>query len=435
MIRVLSRIKSEPWAITREAMDTIIEIAQRENPSPEAVAAKMGRPLENSYDVEFRDGVAILPIAGPLFRYANLFTALSGATSYDLLARDFNAALDNPRVESILLNIDSPGGEASGVSEFADMIYQARGRKPVVAYVGGYGASAAYWLAAAADEVIINDTAILGSIGVVLGVEDSRERDAKAGVRRMEIVSAASPYKRVDPTTDDGRSRLQARVDALADVFVGKVAAYRGVSVETVLKEFGQGDVFVGQAAVEAGLADRVGSFEAVIAEMQSGKFRPSTGTMNAAASGTTEESNMDKQNGAPAADTKPSTLTANQAVEQHPQAAEALRTEAHAAGVAEGATAERARVQAILASEEAAGREELAQHLAFESNTPADAARALLAKAPKAAAKAATQFDQFNAAMTREGNANVGADGEPQSGDSDPANALIETAKAMGLA
>lgn len=256
MIRVLSRIKSEPWAITREAMDTILEIAARDNETPQAVAAKLGRPLENTYDVEYRDGIAILSITGPLFRYANLFTALSGATSYDLLARDFNKALNDPAVESILLNIDSPGGEASGVSEFADMIYAARGKKPVMAYVGGAGASAAYWLASAADRVIVDETAMLGSIGVVLGIEDSRERDTKNGIKRMEIVSAQSPFKRVDPATDEGQSRLQARVDALAEVFVAKVARNRGKDVETVLKVFGQGDVFVGQAAVNAVLAE-----------------------------------------------------------------------------------------------------------------------------------------------------------------------------------
>jgi len=272
-LRILGKIKSEPWAITQAYMDTIMDVAERQNLSPDAVAQKMGRPLENTYDVEYRDGVAILPVTGPLFRYANLFTALSGATSYDLLARDFAKAVDDPRVEAIILNIDSPGGEANGVSEFADQIAAARGKKPIVAYVGGLGASAAYWLAAAADEVVVADTAMLGSIGTVMTVRDSREKEAKAGEKTYEIVSSQSPHKRLDPATDEGRARMQALVDSLSDVFVDKVASYRGTDRDTVLKNYGQGDVLVGQAAVAAGLADRVGSFEGVLSELASGRY------------------------------------------------------------------------------------------------------------------------------------------------------------------
>lgn len=430
MIRILSRIRSEPWAITREAMDTILEIALRENETPQAVAAKLGRPLDNTYDVEYRDGVAILTANGPMFRYANIMTNLSGATSYDLLARDFARALEDNRVRSILLNIDSPGGEATGVSEFADQIFSARGSKPITAYIGGNGASAAYWIASAADEVVISDTAILGSLGTVLGIEDTRQRDAKNGVTRMEIVSSQSPFKRVDPTSQEGQSRLQARVDALSEVFIAKVARNRGVSTDTVLAEFGQGDVFVGLAAVNAGLADRVGSFEAVVSELQA---RALTGSSAyAASSGNHQEIAMGENNGAPAADNKPSNLTAAQVVEQQPQAAEQIRTEAHAAGVA----AERERIQQILASDEAAERAELSQHLAFATDMPAAAALAMMAKAPKAVQAKASGFERLDAAMRAEGNATVGPDGDTANGaEVNPGDSLVNTAKAMGLA
>lgn len=428
MIRVLSRIKSEPWAITREAMDTILEIAARDNESPQAVAAKLGRPLENTYDVEYRNGVAILSVAGPLFRYANLFTSISGATSYDFLARDFRAALDDPKVESILLNIDSPGGEASGVSEFADMIFNARGKKPIVAYVGGYGASAAYWIASAADRIIIDDTAMLGSIGTVLGIEDSRERDAKNGIKRMEIVSAQSPYKRVDPSTEEGKSRLQARVDALSEVFIAKVARNRGKDVDTVLNEFGQGDVFVGLAAVNAGLADRVGSYEGVLSELQS-TTNGRAGAI-AAAGGNNEEIAMGEKTDGAGADNKPSTLTAAQVVEQHPQAAADLRAEA--------ISGERARIKGILASEEATGREQLAQHLAFDTDNGIEGAVAMLKVSPKAAATTdKSGFEKLDAVMKAEGNADVGADNDAtnQSEDDKAYAALLGGARAVGAA
>lgn len=433
MIRVLSRIKSEPWAITREAMDTILEIAQRENDSPQAVAARLGRPLDNTYDAEIRDGVAILSINGPLFRYANVFTIISGATSYDLLARDFAAALENPRVTSILLNIDSPGGEASGCSEFADMIYSARSRKTVAAYVGGSGCSAAYWLAAAAGEIVIADTAILGSIGVVLGITDTRARDEKTGVRYFEVVSAVSPYKRIDTNTDEGLARVQARVDALADVFVAKMATFRGTDTETVINNFGQGDVFVGQAAVQAGLADRVGSFEALVAELSSGTYRAPSGNSNAAAGGINQEDIMSDKTAPPAGEQKPTTAATDAPapkVEAPPVAPAA------AAPAVPPAVDQKARIKAIMTSDEAKGREDLASHLAYDTETGPEAAIAMLAKAPLVK-PAASGFDKLDAAMKAGGNANVGADGDAAAGGSGDAaaDALRSTAQAMKLA
>lgn len=435
MIRVLSRIKSMPWAIDRDALEQILAIAERENESPQAVAAKLGRPLENTYDVEYRDGVAILPVAGPLFRYANLFTMISGATSYDLLARDFNAAVADPKVEAIVLNIDSPGGEANGVSEFADMIFAARGKKPIVAYVGGQASSAAYWIASSADEIVADEIAVLGSIGAIMSVQDTREADAKAGKKRYDIVSSQSPDKRLDPATDDGRAKLQALVDSLADVFVDKVARNRGVDRKTVLSDYGRGGVFVGQAAVKAGLADRLGSFEAVVAELQAGRRGQATRS-GANAGAHSEEISMSDINGAPAAETLPETMTAAQVAEHYPETAEALRAEGREAAAAdlraEGVQAERERIRSILAHDEAKDRPQLAQTLAFTTDLDVEAAAALLAKAAKESKP--SQFASFDAAMRAAGNPKVGADRE-QDPNARPSDGAINAARALGLA
>lgn len=423
LLRILGKIRSEPWAITDQYMQTILEIADRQNMSPEQVAKELGRPLQNTYDVELRDGVAILPVSGPLFRYANLFTAISGATSYELLARDFEAALNNPQVRSILLAIDSPGGEANGVSEFADQVFQARGTKPVVAYVGGMAASAAYWIASAADEIVVGDTALLGSIGTVMTITDTRARDEKNGVRTYEVVSSQSPYKRNDPATPEGRLRYQALVDSLSEVFVNKVASYRGVDPATVLSDFGQGDVFVGQAAVAAGLADRTGSFEGVLSELASGGYTGPAKSGAAASGSETEVPFMAHDEKAPAAGSQPEQpITAAAVAEKHPEAAAALR--------AEGVKSERDRVKAILSSPEAAGREELAQAMAFDGDMTPEAATALLAKSPKATAPKA---DPLAAAMAGEKNPQVGADAD--AGSQKPGDDLIAAAKQLGLA
>jgi len=267
MIDAYAIASSTPWLIQREALQTILAIADRQG-DVEALQTKLGRPLDNTRVVTMRDGVAVIPVTGPIFRYANLFTEISGATSTGVLARDIQTAVENPYVRGIVLDFNTPGGEATGINELAKLIADVRGMKPIKAYVGGMAASAGYWLAAAADEIIVDEIAMLGSIGVVMSFLDTAERDAKSGVRSVDIVSSQSPDKRVDPNTDEGRAKVQATVNALAEVFVQAVATHRGVKPEKVLSDFGRGGVLVGADAIKAGMADRIGSLESVIAEL-----------------------------------------------------------------------------------------------------------------------------------------------------------------------
>ena len=263
-----------PWAITEEGLQLVVAVASRDEFFAEvrerALAAREGEPLRNTRTVTVRDGVAIIPVEGPLFRHASMLTEISGATSYATLRKDLQTAIDARDVTSILLAIDSPGGEVNGVAELAQAIYEARGAKPIKAHVGGLGASAAYWIASAADEIIAADTAQLGSIGVICTVTDTTEADKAAGVRHIDIVSSASPDKRLDVNKEGDRAKLQQRVDDLAEVFVSAVARNRGTSEAAVLERYGQGGVMIGARAVSAGLADRLGSFESVLAEMAS---------------------------------------------------------------------------------------------------------------------------------------------------------------------
>jgi signal peptide peptidase SppA len=267
MIDAFHVAAGRPWLIQEAALETILAIAERHG-DIEALQTRLGRPLDNARTVEMRDGVAVIPVTGPIFRYANLFTEISGATSTEILARDIQAAIDNRYVRGIVLDINSPGGEATGINELADLIAAARKSKPIVGYGGGTVASGAYWLASAAGEIVIDATALVGSIGVVMSYLDTRKRDEKADVRRVEIVSSQSPDKRIDPNTDAGRAKVQSIVDAMAQVFVEAVARNRAVTPETVLTDFGQGGLLVGAAAVGAGMADRIGSLESVIAQL-----------------------------------------------------------------------------------------------------------------------------------------------------------------------
>jgi ClpP class serine protease len=166
-------------------------------------------------------------------------------------------------VKAILLNIDSPGGEANGAAELSEHVFAARERKPIYAYVGGLGASAAYWIASSTSKVFASETALLGSIGVQTVV---RSKD-KSG--DMSFVSSVSPNKNRDPSTEMGAREVQRTVDDLGAIFVQKVARNRGINPEAVIERFGQGSIFIGEKSLEKGMIDAITTFEGALLSIQ----------------------------------------------------------------------------------------------------------------------------------------------------------------------
>jgi signal peptide peptidase SppA len=275
----MNPLMTTEWALTTEAHSSLAERAKmpvtRElleafaKAREQALAVRDGRPLAEAPGVELRGDVAVLRLHGPLTRGDSFWAWLFGGSSYEGFARDFTAAIESPQVRALLIDVDSPGGDVNSCNELSDLIYAARGRKPIEAFIGGTCASGGFWVGSACDRLTCAETALVGSIGVLYKHLDDREFEAKIGVREITIRSRQSPRKCADPTTDEGRRLIQARVDELADVFIATVARNRGVSVKDVLDRFGQGDVLVGASAVEAGLADQLGSFESVLADLQ----------------------------------------------------------------------------------------------------------------------------------------------------------------------
>jgi ClpP class serine protease len=255
----LNQILNSQWAMTEEALRLMLSVVERHSDinTLEKIGGQRLKPTEK---VNIRSGVGVIPVRGPLFKRANLMTEHCGATSYESVLRDFHQVLASDQVKSIILDIDSPGGEANGCSELADHIFEARGQKPIAAYIGGTGASAAYWIASACDRVFASDSAIIGSIGVQSAIRSEKNE------KEIRFVSSQSPNKNRDPATEEGARDVQAVIDGLAEVFILKVARNRGVGRETVLEEFGQGSVFVGAEAQKRGLIDEITTLESVIA-------------------------------------------------------------------------------------------------------------------------------------------------------------------------
>lgn len=203
--------------------------------------------------------VGIIPIHGPIFARPNVLTQFLGiGTTLTSFSSDLQSMLRNPEVSSIVFNVDSPGGTVTGVHETANAIKAANEIKPTTAYVSGTAASAAYWMASAAGEIVLDATSRAGSIGVVVAMSKQEEGT-------IEFVNSASPNKRPDPESDQGRAVITAQLDDLANVFIESVAENRKVSTNTVMNDFGKGGILIGQKAVNAGMADRLGSFEGLV--------------------------------------------------------------------------------------------------------------------------------------------------------------------------
>lgn len=373
MSKVISFLTNgTPWAIEKSALETIINIAQREN-NLEAVLKERGTPLDNTHKVEIRNGVAIIPVTGPMFPRANLFGQISGAYSVEMLAQDLAKTEASADVAGAVLMIDSPGGHTTMINEFANQI--ANYSKPIVAYVVGQAASAAYWLASATDKIVIDNTAIVGSIGVVAAFSQGDK-----GI--IEIVSSNAQDKRPDLTTDAGKAVVQTIVDDMESVFIQSIMDFRGLTREQVTAL--RGGVVIGAKAVEQGFADSIGSLESVIHDLtQRGSF------MDLA------KLKADHKDVYQAAFNEGvGSVTASLSAER-----------------SAGSEAERTRISAILNHEAAQGREAQAKALALDTDLTVDAAAKVLAVSPKVEPQA--KGDQFSRHMAKLGNPDAGADAE----------------------
>lgn len=284
MSKVLAYITGHLWAMRQQDFDMMTLVAARnverleqlardaetDTPKPEAMQARRGERLMNTRYVEIREGsVAVIDVNGRIAKRMDFFTEVCyGGTSTETLLKDFQTCLENPNVSSIVFNIDSPGGEAFGINELAGHIYAARGKKPMKAYISGLGCSGAYWIAAAADEIITDKSAFLGSIGVVSVWIDDTEAYKMLGFDKKVVVSSNAPKKRLDLNKAEDMAEFKAELDAMEKTFHQFVMKGRGKTREQVINDFNQGGVLSGDQAVKAGMADRVGNLEQVIKEL-----------------------------------------------------------------------------------------------------------------------------------------------------------------------
>lgn len=368
-MRAIDAVLGQPWAIDPQWLPFIAAVAERQFDNPAVAAMQANPPRAAERGVSVRNGVAVIGLVGPIFPRANIMTENSGATSIERSREQFRAALADTEVKAILLNIDSPGGAVSGVAEFAAEVFAARKRKPVVAYAAGAMASAAYWIGSAASRVVVDPTALIGSIGVATAASKQVSAD-QAGEMTYDIVSTNAPDKRPDPSQPQGHATIVATLDSIEGEFIAAVAKHRGVDAETVRAEFGRGGVKVGREAVDAGMADAVGTFDSVLTALAATGPVKSPGN-RAVAAAHSEKPKMNEDN---------AVTTVAQLEAAHPDLVTQIRAAARSEGVSAGAEAERARIAGIQAHAMPGMGELVAEMVADGKTTPDQAAGRILA-------------------------------------------------------
>lgn len=255
-----SRLYGTPLLVARSKLDIILAVLGDRIGWPEPQAALPIPPPRAMPDAPA--GIAVIPVYGTLVRRSVGLEAASGLTSYGEISAMIDAAISDSSVSGILLDVDSPGGEAGGVFELAQRIRAADAVKPVWAIASDSAFSAAYAIACAASRLYVTQTAGVGSIGVIAMHVDQTARDAQEGYRYTAITAGDqkndfSPHEKL---SSEAQSRLQAEVDRLYGLFVETVATMRHLDARFVRST--QAGLYFGPEAVTAGLADAQGSLE-----------------------------------------------------------------------------------------------------------------------------------------------------------------------------
>ena len=276
----MQRWANRPLAIRPEALGAILQVdALAPDASRFAGAQRQG-------DV-FRvtpGGVAIVSVVGALINRGAVVGEHYGFSTYEALGFKLETAARNEKVRSIIIDFDTPGGEAAGAFELATTIRKISSEKPVFASVNSMAASAGYALASAARAIISTPSGLSGAIGVVLAHMDiSRALDtAGVGVTLIHSGSHKTDGNPYEPLSDAVKADLQAEVGKFYSLFIDCVAAGRGRRLSAKAAKATEARTFIGQAALEAGLVDQIGTFAELLEQAEKRAARTSPGRSGA---------------------------------------------------------------------------------------------------------------------------------------------------------
>lgn len=307
-----------------------------------------------------KNGILQIPVRGILL---NKFPYTLGgwATGYEYIWEAVKRGLDDGDVKGIALIVDSPGGLVAGNFELVEKIFERRGEKPIRAFADTHAYSAAYSIASVADSITVSRSGGVGSIGVIVTHMEMSKALENMGltvtlIRSKPRKAEAGPYEQL---TEKAQARIQSSVDYSHKEFVALVARNRGMTEAEV--DATDALPFMPHEAVENGLADEIGALDdaltAFVAHIDSDEG---------------EETMADNN--------KAETVT----MTDHTAAVEAAEQKGKDAGMAEGASAERARINDIIGCDEGKTRPAAALSAALKTGMSVDEAKSFLAGLPE---------------------------------------------------
>lgn len=281
--RIVRAALSEPWFIQPNKFEAVVELLARRG-SGERLSAEEIAEITATHQASERSqderAIAVLSVVGIVAHRMSMVNNISGpgGTSIEGLRQEFRAAMAHPDVSTIVLDVDSPGGTVSLVSELATEIREASGKR-VIAVANDLMASAAYYIASAADEIVITPSGLVGSIGVMAAHTDFSQFDENKGVVTT-LISAGegkTDGNEFEPLSDRALADMRGRVEAFYTAFVNDVVAGRNQASEvadgrsrqgkqritgSTVRDVWQARILTASEAVEVGMADRVASLD-----------------------------------------------------------------------------------------------------------------------------------------------------------------------------
>ncbi len=258
---IRQHVFNRPWAVTQDYLDIIADVVV--NASTDFASGKIAvRKSDPKSGLRVQDGVPIIEVDGVISKKMNLFTDVSGGTSIEQLSAQFDEAMGmEPR--AIILNIHSPGGSVDGIAEMANSIFDARqSDTTIIALADNVAASAAYWLGAQADEFLLVQGGSVGSIGIIARLMDNTRQLKNEGIDPIIIRSSELKAAGVGPMSPAQENSVIREVATHFELFKADVRRARPqMNMETAAT----GEMFIGQRAIDAGLADGFSTLRSLV--------------------------------------------------------------------------------------------------------------------------------------------------------------------------
>lgn len=278
--KIKALLGTEILAIMPERIDSILAIREHIYSDAEIEAAKNRRATKYK---NISGNIAILPLYGYITQKPTFWSDLGFETSSEQFAMQIENLANDSSYGAIVIDVDSPGGDAMGLSSASEKIFSLRDKKPIIAVSNSLNASAAYFLSSAASELIADTDSQTGCIGTLAIHAEASKMLADAGIaitvfRSDKFKGEGNQY---EPLTADAKEYFQKQVNEYGNLFIDSVARNRGKTALQVRQKFGQGRTLSAAEAKEVGMVDRVASFAQVIAELVGNKTENRKGGQN----------------------------------------------------------------------------------------------------------------------------------------------------------